>query len=84
MCPAEGLDGWEQYFIELFDTLSPRGYNLTTGGDGGKKYAVESREKMSKSQRVKNVLSNCLRTCTTTESTGQKVFESERTASFSE
>lgn len=31
----EELNEWEKYFIFVFNTLHPNGYNLTEGGDGG-------------------------------------------------
>ena len=39
----------EQYYIEVFDTLWPNGYNLTEGGDGGIP-CEETRKKMSESR----------------------------------
>ncbi|MBR0262104.1 MAG: helix-turn-helix domain-containing protein [Selenomonadaceae bacterium] len=32
----EELDYWEKYFIKARNTISPNGYNLTEGGEGGK------------------------------------------------
>lgn len=29
----ESLDYWEKYYIKKYNTLAPRGYNLTTGGN---------------------------------------------------
>lgn len=29
------MDEWEKYFIFLYDTMSPKGYNLQEGGRGG-------------------------------------------------
>ena len=40
----------EQYYIKLFKTLWPNGYNLTEGGDGGI-VSEESRKKMSESHK---------------------------------
>ena len=40
----------EQYYIKLFKTLWPNGYNLTEGGDGGV-CCEESRKKMSESHK---------------------------------
>ena len=37
----------EQYYIKLFKTLWPNGYNLTEGGDGGEIPCEEVRKKMS-------------------------------------
>ena len=40
------LNKKETYWIEKLNTLSPNGYNLTTGGDG-KKFSEETKRKMS-------------------------------------
>ena len=48
----EELDEWEKYFIFLYDTLWPNGYNLTEGGGGGVP-CEETRRKMSNSQKGK-------------------------------
>lgn len=37
----------EKYYIKLFKTLYPNGYNLTEGGDGGEIPCEEIRKKMS-------------------------------------
>ena len=42
----------EQYYIEVFDTLWPNGYNLTEGGDGGIK-CEEVRKKISETLKSK-------------------------------
>lgn len=46
----EEMNSDEQYYIEVFDTLYPNGYNLTEGGDGGI-VSEESRKKMSESKK---------------------------------
>ena len=33
-CPANMLDVWERDMIALYDCISPKGYNLTEGGEG--------------------------------------------------
>ena len=38
--PIEKLNEAEQNFIQLYRTLSPNGYNLSSGGEGGKKVPV--------------------------------------------
>ena len=38
--PYTELNNREQYYIEKYNTLAPNGYNLTYGGDGGKKIPV--------------------------------------------
>lgn len=42
------LDMLEKQFIEQYNTLTPNGYNLKTGGQhGGSQYSQESRDKMA-------------------------------------
>lgn len=50
-CSDEDLDEWEEYFIEVFDSRAPSGYNLSRGGKNGFQYTDEVRSKMSESQR---------------------------------
>ena len=55
------LDCFEKFWIEVFDCLAPNGYNLESGGrwgkyvyhapSKGKKASLETRQKMSESQR---------------------------------
>ena len=47
--PVHMLDGLEIAYIKLLDTMSPYGYNLTTGGDGSYKRSDETRKRMSES-----------------------------------
>ena len=42
----------EQYYIKVFKTLWPNGYNLTEGGDGGV-HCEETRKKLSKAHKGK-------------------------------
>lgn len=54
MCEAsskEELDRLEQTYISGFNTLSPHGYNLKSGGSACV-YSEESKQKMSESQKV--------------------------------
>ena len=46
----EELDEWEKYFIFIFDTIYPNGYNLTEGGNGGVP-CEETRKKISESRK---------------------------------
>lgn len=46
----EEMNHREQYYIKLFKTLSPCGYNLTTGGEG-RLVSEETRARMSSSQK---------------------------------
>ena len=49
----EALDAVERWKIKQLQTLAPKGYNLTEGGEGGK-HSEETRQKLSKAafQRV--------------------------------
>ena len=51
-CNVEELDERENYWIDFYNTLDrTKGYNLKSGGqNGGSKYSLESRKKMSESQ----------------------------------
>jgi group I intron endonuclease len=40
ICPLEEIDKWEQHYIMELNTLYPNGYNLTSGGRGGRYLAV--------------------------------------------
>ena len=48
----EEMNSDEQYYIKLFKTLWPNGYNLTEGGDGGIP-SEETRRKMSLARKGK-------------------------------
>jgi group I intron endonuclease len=48
--PRKDLDDTEQYFIKMYNTFHPNGYNLTTGGSTGTKYCEQSKKLISKSQ----------------------------------
>jgi hypothetical protein len=52
--PDEQLNETEKYYVEIYDCISPNGYNLTTGGGSKYKHATESIEKMKAAKR-KNV-----------------------------
>lgn len=47
ICPKDELDYYETKFIEFYNTLSPNGYNLTTGGKNNFEFCNEIKEKMS-------------------------------------
>lgn len=53
-CDDNELDDYEIYFIEFYNTLSPNGYNLTTGGCGKKKLSEET--KLLISERTKKAM----------------------------
>lgn len=49
--PVSALDEAERKWISVFNSQSPNGYNLTSGGDGIIDPSREVREKMSQSQK---------------------------------
>ena len=53
--PINKLNEREIYWIQFYNTYSPNGYNLTTGGDGTRGYSrVQSeKEKLNKSEKMK-------------------------------
>lgn len=48
-CNDNELDYWETYYINIYNTKKPYGYNLTSGGNGLKGYVAseETRKKQS-------------------------------------
>jgi group I intron endonuclease len=44
-CPTDDLNGREMYWIDKLGTLSPRGYNLTLGGEGNRGYHLSDETK---------------------------------------
>jgi len=49
-CSNDKLDLFEEMMIKIYKTLSPGGYNLTTGGCANKLFSEESKELMRISQ----------------------------------
>ena len=70
----EELCSDEQYYIEVFDTLWPNGYNLTKGGDGGEIPCEEIRKKISKAHKGKHL----------SDETKKKMSESRKGKHFSD
>ena len=70
----EELCSDEQYYIKLFKTLYPNGYNLTKGGDGGEIPCEEIRKKISKAHKGKHL----------SEKTKKKMSESRKGRHFSD
>lgn len=54
-CPEEDTNAYEEMFISLYKTLSPKGYNLTTGGQGmlGRRYSEQARQLMSEKAKAR-------------------------------
>lgn len=61
----------EKYYIKLFKTLWPNGYNLTEGGDGGEIPCEEVRKKMSMKLKGRHI----------SEETRKKMSESKKNIS---
>jgi group I intron endonuclease len=51
----EEMDEKEIFYIDNYNTLSPNGYNLTTGGNSNHIYSIESSLKKSESMKGKNL-----------------------------
>lgn len=49
--PDDALNMFEMFFVEQLGTLTPDGYNLTTGGQQGTQVALEVKVKMSEAHR---------------------------------
>lgn len=47
---GEQLDIWEQYYIELYNSLSPNGYNIRAGGESKAIFSKDSLTHLSGSQ----------------------------------
>jgi group I intron endonuclease len=51
-CPFKiALNYWEAFWVKEMDTLSPAGYNLTSGGDSAYSFSSDTRRKLSESKR---------------------------------
>lgn len=55
-CPREELNDREAFYVWAFDCVSPKGYNLTTGGGQALKFSEEARAKLSQSLRNSEAL----------------------------
>lgn len=58
-CADEDLNEREVFYIKLYNTLSPNGYNLTSGGHAFH-HSEETKQKMSESRKGHDV-SECTR-----------------------
>ena len=52
-CSNADLDFYETAMIKAYDSLAPRGYNLTSGGEGNKQFSEETRQKLAEYNRGK-------------------------------
>ncbi len=54
-CDIKDLDYNEKFYIEQFNTMTPNGYNLTSGGKTTSRHSDETKELRRKSMIGKNV-----------------------------
>lgn len=54
-CKVEEMDTFERQYIEEYKTLTPNGYNLTTGGESCSRQSEETKERRRQSMIGKNV-----------------------------
>lgn len=60
-CPSMCFDYWEKYYINLLNSMTPIGYNLTSGGEYKKFYSLETRQKISEANKGKVISELCRR-----------------------
>lgn len=58
-CPSMCFNYWEQYYIKIYNTMTPNGYNLTSGGEYKKTYSNETRKKISNSSKGRTITELC-------------------------
>jgi group I intron endonuclease len=52
-CDIKELNSKEKYYIDFYNTITPNGYNLMTGGGNGRVHHKLTRDKMSKTRTGK-------------------------------
>ena len=60
-CPRGELDDRGAFYIFAFDCLSPKGYNLASGGGQAQCYTAEARAKLSQSLRSSDNFKEAMR-----------------------
>lgn len=60
-CEDNLLNEKEKYYIELYGTKAPNGYNMNDGGDGGFRPDEETRARMSEKAKKRNPISEVTR-----------------------
>lgn len=50
-CPNEDMNYWEMYYIKIYNSKTPYGYNSTDGGDSGYEMTDEVRKKIAAALR---------------------------------
>jgi group I intron endonuclease len=75
----EELDYRESYCIKLFNTLSPKGYNLKSGGNSGGKLSIEVKTKISIARKGKRMLEETKRKISATTKGKKHKKHSEET-----
>lgn len=67
-CGIHELNDLENSYIHTYNTLSPNGYNLMTGGGNGRLHSIETKQKMSRTRTGK----------THTDATKEKIGEKHK------
>lgn len=52
-CPNEDMNYWEMYYVKMYNSKKPYGYNATDGGDSTYERTDETKKKMSDAHRGK-------------------------------
>jgi len=55
ICTIKDIDFYENNFIKLYNTITPNGYNLKTGGNLGSKHSEETKIKIGNAHKEKKV-----------------------------
>ncbi len=76
-CSIIELNDYETYYIQFFNSTTPFGYNLLSGGGNGRKHSIVSREKMSKTRKGK-VHKECTKDKISAAHTGKNITEKTR------
>ena len=81
-CSKEDLNDREIYWIKHFDTVSPAGYNLTSGGGGTLNPSEETRKKLSKAAKNRIVTDEAR--AAMSKAASAKIVSDEHKAAISE
>ena len=58
-CPVNELNYWESFYIERLNCVTPKGYNMTNGGDSVYKSTREFKDKQEEILKAKILSKNC-------------------------
>lgn len=90
-CPVFCFDYWEKHYVNLYNSVSPNGYNLTSGGQEKYEVTKVSRKKMSDAKigvsipkEVREKMKNSLKQRTFSEEHRKKISETLKGRTLSE